>query len=722
MRRYILTALVFFQTACFAQGWEWQNPLPHGNMINDILMMDWNAVVAVCDNGFLLRSWDGGKTWLTTSVGMKNHSKILSLYPGELLVASNQEAIYRTTDFGETWTTVYDRTTQSLTFADVIKLGDDHVLATLGGNRILESTDRGITWTQVFLQLQGSETIRSVAARSASDWFVITNRNVYHSTDAGVLWTIEPTYVARGLQKLVFFDTSYGYQLREGQVLQTKDGGASWMEMNVFGFDINVDIAVQGNTIYTLSAGKFIVNKSTDDGVTWNISLPGTAFSEAYPSAISFISPDRGVIAGEGGRVLRTDDGGITWSITHGLGYLGPIADMYFISSQVGFALSYSETLLLTTNGGRRWDESIPAPGYSLREMHFFNDREGFAVGLDARYISRVFYTSDRGRTWVPRGVLPIVQDIFRNVQPQGILAISSDTVFVPVSYGDVYRSVNGGETWDSLLVSIELTSQWYSGLKMIHFPPSHIIHVSADGISSSTDMGNSWTYYRSAQGRFLTQPHFFSKTEGAALLSGSPSFTTDGGKSWSIGSPGGLQLLWFFDRQRGMAFYTRYKGEEIGNVMHTWDGGATWTEYTTRERPTFTDWVMISPDEGWAFGQGGMIRHTKNGGVTSVRNERTIADGFHLGVPYPNPFSAAQHGVLSIPFMIGGTHAQRVKLDLYTTLGTHVTTLLNRALEPGSHVVTADASRLYGLPAGTYFLRAESGGTITTTQLIIVR
>ena len=60
----LFIAVFLFQFTSFAQeGWFWQNPLPQGNDIYDICVIDENHAVAV-GNKAILRTTNGGQDWL----------------------------------------------------------------------------------------------------------------------------------------------------------------------------------------------------------------------------------------------------------------------------------------------------------------------------------------------------------------------------------------------------------------------------------------------------------------------------------------------------------------------------------------------------------------------------------------------------------------------------------------------------------------------------------
>ena len=52
-------------------GWFWQNPLPQGNPLLAVTMLDVKTVVAVGEAGTILRTTDGGTTWKQQSSGTR---------------------------------------------------------------------------------------------------------------------------------------------------------------------------------------------------------------------------------------------------------------------------------------------------------------------------------------------------------------------------------------------------------------------------------------------------------------------------------------------------------------------------------------------------------------------------------------------------------------------------------------------------------------------------
>src|SRR5262245_36853959 len=61
----LLAARTFSQS-----GWIWQNPLPQGNNLYGVSMIDASTTVAVTEGGTILRTTDGGGTWMIQATGI----------------------------------------------------------------------------------------------------------------------------------------------------------------------------------------------------------------------------------------------------------------------------------------------------------------------------------------------------------------------------------------------------------------------------------------------------------------------------------------------------------------------------------------------------------------------------------------------------------------------------------------------------------------------------
>ncbi|MBL0174836.1 MAG: hypothetical protein IPP94_06165 [Ignavibacteria bacterium] len=187
-------------------------------------------------------------------------------------------------------------------------------------------------------------------------------------------------------------------------------------------------------------------------------------------------------MAGDGGRILRTSDGGASWTIVHGAGYLGNSPDVHFSNPRDGFALTYSTTLLTTSNGGNRWDETVPSGVFSLRKASMYSPDGGYAYVLDSRYNTALFSTTDAGRTWRHTGAVPITFDYVHNRMAEGICAVSRTRCSSASPTAICSRSTDAGLSWDSLFVAQEFTNQYMAGSRVFAFPPHTVQYAGSNG------------------------------------------------------------------------------------------------------------------------------------------------------------------------------------------------------------------------------------------------
>ena len=72
------------------------------------------------------------------------------------------------------------------------------------------------------------------------------------------------------------------------------------------------------------------------------------------------------------------------------------------------------------------------------------------------------------------------------------------------------------------------------------------------------------------------------------------------------------------------------------GTILHTNDGGATWTRQDSGTDYTLTSISFVDTKNGWAAGDGGTIIHTKDGGLSWIKQKSPV-EYFLMGVHFAN-------------------------------------------------------------------------------------
>ena len=151
------------------------------------------------------------------------------------------------------------------------------------------------------------------------------------------------------------------------------------------------------------------------------------------------MSPEVAWVVGSGGTILRTSNGGSTWSAQIS-GTAATIRSLSALDASNAFALSNQDTLLRTTNGGATW-ESRPIAnvrGAMLMDVAASGPEEALVVGTKGT----ILRTTDYGVSWTTS--VSGTSDELWSVDLLPGTGIGS-----VVGYrGTILRTTNGGATW----------------------------------------------------------------------------------------------------------------------------------------------------------------------------------------------------------------------------------------------------------------------------------
>ena len=152
------------------------------------------------------------------------------------------------------------------------------------------------------------------------------------------------------------------------------------------------------------------------------------------------------------------------------------------------------------------------------------------------------------------------------------------------------------------------------------------------------------------------------------------------------------------------------------GTVLHTTDGGSTWTTQISGTRNWLVDVHFTDATTGWAVGAWVTILHTTTGGSISIEE-----DDNSVGLPlklslvqnYPNPFNPISTISYALP------EASKVKLEIYNVNGRIITTLIDGNRSAGIHTATFEA---VNLASGIYIYKLRAGEFIATGKVMLMK
>lgn len=291
-----------------------------------------------------------------------------------------------------------------------------------------------------------SATLYDVFATSTLDcWVVGWQSAILHTTDGGENW-FEQSVPAPGANTGVFFvDDSTGWVVGTGgDILHTTDGGSNWIELisgiyvdlwGVHFIDQNTGWAV-GGQYYPYFGNLQIVLSTSDGGTSWDVRI-----DELYEPTLRdvfFTDVSRGYAVGDGGTILVSIDGGLTWN-EQTSGATGDLEDVYFTSPNTGFAVGQSGVILHTTDGGVNWDQISSGTYDHLRGIWFIGDDIGWSVG-GSESSATILHTDDAGMTWQVQE--PGIDSFLRAVH-----FVDADNGWAVGAYGNILHTTSGGST-----------------------------------------------------------------------------------------------------------------------------------------------------------------------------------------------------------------------------------------------------------------------------------
>jgi photosystem II stability/assembly factor-like uncharacterized protein len=283
--RLMVAALILFAITTSIksqQGWVATRIAPADQDLNAVYFLDDKRGWVGGDNGFLIRTEDGGQRWVRQTV--QTTAAINDIYfrdkEAGFLIAGN--AIFATHDNGVRWSEVRRFLPSEFDGADIelysVRFSSKKKGWVVGSvskrERVVDSillyTDNaGETWQRQRAPSR-LELIHIDFANDKRGWIAGANGTILNTVDGGASWTKQETGTTATIFHIDFRNDKRGLAVGErGTILRTMDSGATW-------------------TPVVVSARSTLLN-------------------------VQYVSEDRCWAVGRSGTILRSDDGGLTW-------------------------------------------------------------------------------------------------------------------------------------------------------------------------------------------------------------------------------------------------------------------------------------------------------------------------------------------------------------------------------------------------------------------------
>ena len=274
---------------------------------------------------------------------------------------------------------------------------------------------------------------------------------------------------------------------------------------------------------------------------------------------VYFLDQNRGWVAGSGGTLLETVDGGQTWRRLYPLSK-DNLRDVYFANERVGWLVAERDLLKLKTNDEpRSYLLKTEDGGFSWRRV-FLNGSD-----INARLVRAVFADADRGWVFGETGIVFATRDggahWFRQPSPTKHLLLGG--AFVDYAHGwlvgagaTILQTSDGGMSWQSGNVR-DGDGARFTAASFVGNSLGWAVGT-AGRVFATTDGGRTWFAQRSNVDVDLWDVKFTNASEGWAVGDqGTLLRTNDGGIRWFVSSSGTshpLERLFFVDQNHGWA------------------------------------------------------------------------------------------------------------------------------------------------------------------------
>lgn len=464
-------------------------------------------------SGTILATADGGQNWTPQVSGTAADLHAIRFRDAmEGWACGAGGTVLHTVDGGASWSPPAGAPGFAKDLYDIACAGDTVWIA--GTYAFLaRSADAGASWTPIDLEITSKSDVNGVELLPGGTLWLCGGGGFLRSTqDGGAHWFFPQHKVMSGITDLCFSDARHGWACaaRSKLVASTADGGVTWNIPGGGGFTYawfqkiaNGTSTIRGNTLaidpvnrdklYAVQ-GKYVI-ASWNLGNTWTVidTIPG-AGSRTNAFLVSASDTNTWLaIVQDGDRVVRTTDGGASWTV--------PLSKAY---TEYGLPLEQDHNnpdhVLFAPEDGRIWEsfdfgatwDTLPSQTPRFRspdDIVVVPDTSGLLYlsdGVTGTGLAQIFRSTDGGRDWTlmksgPSSELPTI--VASPLDNQ--LGYATNW-----SAGGVNRTQDMGLTWPAVATT---ASAW--GVDIGRDDPNVVMYAIYSGGQAflSLDRGATW-------------------------------------------------------------------------------------------------------------------------------------------------------------------------------------------------------------------------------------
>lgn len=180
----------------------------------------------------IYHSVDTGATWVEKGIFPAGGiNDIVAISNNRILACSSSGIIYRTTNAGIKWDTVFQTNAQ---IRSIAKIDNQRYMATGFNGLVLRSPDQGDTWTPLAVPTAGLQYEQTYFVSPQDGWLITSSfeNEMWHTPDAGNTWEPITLPIDRFWQGVYFITPDTGVVVcnstGEGRAYITFNGGQNW--------------------------------------------------------------------------------------------------------------------------------------------------------------------------------------------------------------------------------------------------------------------------------------------------------------------------------------------------------------------------------------------------------------------------------------------------------------------------------------------------------------
>jgi hypothetical protein len=653
----------------------------------------------------ILRSTDGGSTWLTTNISRNpssNHGfHVVTAGPSGVFLAGGVDGLYRSADDGATWSTV---------------------AGTVGGSFV-----NG--WYDVQWDPQDPSRVYAVKGNDTS------SNGVHISTNDGQTWSLTGTgqlpSSSYGKSKLgVTGDNIYCYIGNQGfgggvSGLQlSTDDGATWTTTAASNLPsgqswYNLSCVADPNIPNRVLCGAVTLARSNDSGNSFATVGTGVVHVDHHALKYETGSNTRVWALSDGGAYFSASDGSlVSWQDRNN----GLVTYQFYDICVNNGPTPYYVMGGTQDNGTDKWSGTTtwadglgadgmvcnidPTDGTTVyAEIQFGDHRKSTSSGVG-------FFSINNGITGSGQWVTPVAQN-----------PVNGDILFTETSSG-MFRTTNGGSNWSLVTgngaVWIDVSPVDPDLVWAVDTPSGGVVRRSTNGGTTWTNVTNGFPFGNGTETRILAHPTdvntvfvTFSSYSNVSQVA----MSTNQGSSWTSvdGDLPNIPVLSMAVNPSNPTDW--YVGTDLGVWLST-NGGTNWVPAGTGMPNVVVDDLEIQDGlqklVAGTHGRGTWELAIGSSAVDAEALTPAPSRGLMLDTPWPNP---VRDRAL---FRFAARSDATVSLRVYDITGRRVAQL--EEFSRGDGIIRTAPWFTDDVPSGIYLVVLEAGAERLTRKVTVLK